>query len=165
MIECFLPKKTAVSCCNSRYVPFLRSLFYCVSLFICVISLLVLSGCKKKKKVDAAAEQKAPASRLDDPEYVAALNAHREDQKVVARKRNDHAKEMTKFCEQVKGSMRADVSEEEFKAALETNEQWQVFVKGQERLDQDVKDLLQEARATVRERLLRDQAESNSDGN
>jgi len=163
MIECFTIKKAAVFFNNSRHIAFLRWCCYHVSLFLCIISMLILSGCGcNKKKKNSDIEREAPVSRLDDKEYVEELNAHREDQKVVARERNQLADEMKKVGERVKGSLKPDAGEEEFKAALAKNEEWQELLKKQARLDQDVKNVLQEARETVRNRLLREQTESNA---
>ena len=165
MIECFIIKKTAVLFNNSRYTAFLRWCCFHVPLFFCIISLLVLSGCGcNKKKKNSDIEREAPVSRLDDKEYVEELNAHREDQKVVARERNQLADEMKKVGERVKGTLKSDAAEEEFKAALEKDEEWQELLKKQACSDQDVKDVLREARETVRERLLREQAGSNAAG-
>ena len=137
-----------------------------MSLFLCTISVLSLCGCGcgKKKKDDGTAAGQAPASRLQDKEYVEALNTHRADQKVVARERNDLAKRMKPVCDRVKGSLKPDASEEEFKAALVKDEEWQELLKEQARLDQDVQDVLHEARETVRERLMREGTESNAAG-
>lgn len=165
MIECLITKKTAVSLRNSRYTAFLQWCCVNVSLFLCIISVLVLSGCgcnKKKKSPDI--ESKTPVSRLDDKEYADSLKEHRDDQKVVARGRNQLSKQMATVCERVKGTLKPDVTEEEFKAALEKDEEWQELLEKQARLDQDVKDVLEEARETVRKRLLRDQTESSAAG-
>ena len=165
MIECFIIKKTAVFLNNSRHTAFLRWCCFQIPLFLCIISLLVLSGCGcNKKKKNSDVERKAPVSRLEDKEYVAALNVHRDDQKVVARERNQLSREMAAVCERVKGSLKPDAGEEEFKAILEKDEEWQELLKKQACLDQDVKDVLREARETVRNRLLREQAGSNAAG-
>ena len=167
MIECFIIKKPVVFSKNSRNTSFLRWFGCYVSLFLCIISVLGLCGCgcnKNKKKDDAATAEQKPVNRLQDKEYVEALKTHREDQKVVARERNDLAKRMKPVCDRVKGSLKPDASEEEFKAALEKDEEWQELLKEQARLDQDVQDVLQEARETVRERLMRKGTESNAAG-
>ena len=165
MIECFITKKTAVFFNNSRHTTFLRWCRICVPVSLCIISMFVLSGCGcNKKKKAAAAENKAPVSRLNDKEYVAALEAHRADQKVVARERNQLMDKMESVSVRVKSTLKPDVSEEEFKAALEKDEEWQELLKKQEQVNQDVKDVLAEARETVRKRLMKEQAESDAAG-
>lgn len=162
MIKCFIGKNPAVCSDNGGRAVFSRRCCRAVFLLLCVASLLILSGCKKKKKAEPSAAKKPPASRMEDKEYVAALQAHRDDQKVVARERNKLAEEMKAVCERVRGSLASDIDDEEFKAALEENEEWRELLKKQERLDQDVRDVLRQARETVRARLSREQAEKNA---
>jgi len=157
MTECFIIKKPAVHLNNSWGTSLLRWCCFSLPLFIFILSMLVICGCKKKNKDESAPVSQAPVSRLQDKEYVAALKKHREDQKVVARERNQLVDEMETVCKRVKASLKPDASEEEYKAALEKDEEWQKLLEKQARLDQDVKDVLEEARNTVRERLIRDQ--------
>ena len=158
MTECFFIKKPTVLSDDSRIIACIRWWCSLLPLVAGVMSLLVLSGCgcgKKKESRDDAL--KAPVSRLQDKEYVATLDQHQADQKVVARERNQLAQEMKTVASRVKENLKPDATEEDVKAALEKDEEWLKLKERQARLDQDVRDVLQEARDSVRERILRDQ--------
>ncbi|MFO7937739.1 MAG: hypothetical protein R6V06_09070 [Kiritimatiellia bacterium] len=125
------------------------------------MSLLILCGCGcGRKKGDEADAADAPVSRLRDKEYVEALDKHREDQKGLAGKRNQLAQEMEAVAARIRKNLNQDATEDEITAALEKDEEWLRLKEESDHLDQNVKDVLQETRNTIRERMLREQAET-----
>jgi hypothetical protein len=99
---------------------------------------------------------------MQDKQYVAELDTHRNDQKVVARERNKLAAEKEVCAERIKAGLSAEVSQEDFKAALEKDEEWQRLEKIQDLRDKDVVDVLREARETVRARMLKEKRKTEA---
>lgn len=170
MLECLDFKKTistVSACCASlsharaRYL-----LMFCVAITLS----LILSGCgcgRKKKPVEVERTQHGipvAVSRMNDKSYLEDLNQHREAQKKVARERNELAAKLKTCADRVKAGLAGDVSEEDFKAALAKDEEWQSFQEHQDALDQRVKDDLSAARETVRARLLKEEADAAAYG-
>lgn len=170
MLECLELKKTINVVCTSceslshAWVRYL--LILCVSLILS----MALSGCgcwhKKKQASGELTPQGIPieVSRMNDKGYLEALNQHRESQKVVARERNELAEKLKLCADRVKAGLASDVSEEDFKAALEKDAEWQSYHEHQDALDQRVQDDLKEARETVRMRLIKEQADAAAYG-
>lgn len=166
MLECLELKKMKIAvpaCCET-----LSHMWVCYLLILCVPLFLstALSGCgcwrKKKQGSGELTAQGIPVevSRMNDKDYLGALNQHREGQKVVARERNELAGKLKICADRVKAGMASDVSEEDFKAALEKDAEWQSYQEHQGALDQRVQDDLKEARETVRMRLIKEQADA-----
>ncbi|MFA7174725.1 MAG: hypothetical protein WC340_15185 [Kiritimatiellia bacterium] len=154
---------TVSACCGSFSHKRVRCLLmFCVAL---VLS-MVLSGCgcgRKKKPTEVELTPHGipvAVSRMNDKSYLEALNQHREGQKVIAKDRAALAAKLKACAERVKAGLASDVSEEDFKAALEKDEEWRSFQEHQETLDQKVKDDLSAARETVRARLIKEQADA-----
>jgi len=170
MTECFDLRKSMgafCTCCRNTCLRVWRCVFPAV---ICVVLVVALSGCGcgRKKAVESGGSAPAgvaePVSRVSDKSYRAALEKHRDDQKVVARERNQLGDEMREKAERVKAGLAAEVSEEDFKAALEQDEEWQKLKERQAVLDQDVQNVLREARETVRERIMREERDAKASG-
>jgi hypothetical protein len=160
MIECFELKKPADTLCSQRKTACFKWLRYSVSA-VCVIFLAIsFSGCgcgkKKKASSDNSVEATEPVSRMEDKGYREVLNKHQDDQKVVARERNELAARMSACAERVKAGLPADITQEDYKAALEKDEEWQSLLKAQSASDQDVRDVLHESQQSIRERMLKE---------
>ncbi|MDD2598594.1 MAG: hypothetical protein PHO37_05145 [Kiritimatiellae bacterium] len=166
MLECLDLKKMINSVSASRVSLSGTWARYLFMLCFALVLSMVLSGCgcgRKKKPTEVELTQHGipvAVSRMNDKEYLAALNQHREDQKVVARERNELAEKLKACAERVKAGLAVDVSEEDFKAALEKDEEWQSCKEHQDTLDQRVKDELSDARDTVRARLIKEQVDA-----
>ena len=143
---------------------------YAYTAWIAAVLVLSLSGCGCGRKKRAQSGPSNPASstnavsRVNDKSYVGSLEKHRGDQKVVARERNELVRKMNVCAERVKAGAAVDVSEEDFKAALEKDAEWQSLKERQAVLDQDVQDVLREARETVRKRLIKEERDVKASG-
>jgi len=161
MTECFDLKPPAVALCNRRKIACIKWLCYGFSAVLSLFLALSLSGCGcgRKKKEDSVnpVNAAAPASRMEDKGYLETLDNHRDDQKVVARERNQLAKKMSVCAERVKSGLPADVTQEDYQAALEKDEEWQSLLKEQSVREQDVPDVLREAQQSIRERMLKEE--------
>jgi len=141
-----------------------------VSVLIPVLSVFLLTACfsgcgcgdNEPEKVSDTVEGANVVNRANDKKYIESLKQHRSEQKVVARDRNKLGRDMTLCAERVKARLAADVSQEDFKAALAQDKEWQVLQERQAVLGQDVQDVLREARETVRVRLLKEEREAKA---
>jgi len=166
MIECFDLKKPVIMLCNDRKNKCASWFCYSFSAFIAVILVISLSGCGcgRKKEADSTSSSDSADSvpRMQDKQYVAELNTHRDDQKVVARERNKLAADKEACSARIKAGLSPDASQEDFNAALEKDEEWQRLEKQQELRDKDVVEVLREARETVRARMLKEKRETKA---
>ena len=166
MIECFYLKKPVGFLCNGLQTAYMKRVKVVLPVLTVLSLAVVLSGCGCGRSDKDGLSEVTPgadvANRLNDKNYMKSLNSHRDDQKVVARERNKLAQKMTACAERVKGGLAEDVSKEDFNAALEKDEEWQSLKKQQAVLDQDVLDVLREARETVRERIMKEEREAKA---
>lgn len=164
MIKCFDLKKSAVAVCNCRKGACMKWFSYGFTAVFSMLLVVSLSGCGcgRKKKPDSvdAGSVTAPVSRMEDKGYREALDKHQEDQKVVARDRNELAAKMSVCAARVKAGLAADASLEDYKAALEKDEEWQALSKEQSAREQDIPAVLHEAQQTIRERLLKEKRDA-----
>lgn len=171
MIEWFIMRNPAVFLCNSRRAFLIGWCRLGLPVFVAVVCVISLCGCgcgKKKDDADSstaaqntdsstAAQDTTLTGRINNKEYLAALKAHQNGIKAVARKRNQLGCQMKVVAERVKAGLPADASNEDFKAALEKDKEWQELLKKQKQTDQDVQDALSKARKTIQQGMLREQ--------
>jgi len=166
MNKCNFLKKDIVMMVKLRLIAFKIR----VSVLIPVLSVFLLTaffsgcGCGDNKPQNVTDTNKVAdvVNRVNDKTYMDSLKQHRAEQKVVARDRNQLGREMTLCAERVKAGLAADVSQDDFKAALAQDKEWKVLQDRQAVLGQDVQDVLREARETVRERLLKEKREAKA---
>ena len=166
MIECFYLKKPVGFLCNGLQTAFIKSGKVILPVFAVLSLAAVFSGCGCGRSDKDGLSERDPGAesvnRINDKKYLDSLNSHRDDQKIVARERSQLAQKMTVCAERVKSGLAEDVSKENFKAALEQDEEWRSLKEQQAVLDQDVLDVLREARERVRERIMKEEREAKA---
>lgn len=136
--------------------------------FVLVLSTLILGvhftlcGCKKRAVPEGDVLPVVHTNRMEDAEYVKALQANRLAQGVLTSERQDVVNKMEVLLAKARAKLPEGADDEAVKAGLAKDPVWQALAAENLRKIAAIEEKLKEARETVRERLLREQSDAKA---
>ena len=140
----------------------------CIALRVAAMALLVaVCGCERDASApNAPAARQEAVPRTKDPEYQKALKDVQVRRRKIATERMKVLDEMKELSEKARAALPKDATDAQVKAGLEGNPQkypaWQELVRRLGEVEASAKKDLEEARGMVRERILREQKDLDS---
>ena len=136
----------------------------CIALRVAAMALLVaVCGCERDAVAPKESAETNVVSRAKDPEYQKALKDVQVRRREIAKERMKVLDEMKEMAEKILATLPKDTTYAQVKAELDGNPQkypeWQDLVRRLREVEAKAKKDLSDARAMVRERILREQAD------
>ncbi len=136
----------------------------CIALRVAAMTFLVaVCGCERDAVAPKGSAETNAVRRAKDPEYQKALKDVQTRRRDIAKERTKVLDEMRELAEKVRAALPKGATDAQVRAELEGNPQkypeWQDLVRRLREVEAKAKKDLSDARAMVRERILREQAD------
>ena len=130
-----------------------------VFVFVALLMVVMTSGCRRRAQLvePVAAKPEVITNRMADATYVRALKENQVWQRQKAQERNKIVAQMQVLLEKAKATLPADANNEALKAELAKDPAWRALEAENQRLVDELQQVLTRARETIHQRLLTEQ--------